>query len=77
MTSEEEDENSIQKEVLFYFKKNISIVCEMKNGYKYSGNIISTSSDFFELNDRKGYLPIFYRQIRYLTPVPVQSKDEK
>lgn len=77
MTNEEEDELLIQKEVNFYFNKNIPIVIEMRNGYKYSGKIISTSVDFFELNDRKGYIPIFYRQVRYITPVPTKSDEEQ
>jgi hypothetical protein len=81
MTSEEEEENenSLQKEVKLYHSKNIPVAVEMKNGYKYSGEILDCeSADFFEIKDWKmGIIPLFYRQVRIVVPAPKKNNAEE
>jgi hypothetical protein len=81
MTSEEEEEsqNSLQKEVKLYHDKKIPIAVEMKNGYRYSGEIMDIgSADFFEIKDFKmGIIPLFYRQVRIVVPAPKKSNAEE
>jgi len=51
-------------------ERGIPILIEIVNGFKYSGEIISVSADFVEINDKKlGFVPFFFRQIRVISPL--------
>jgi len=73
---EEESKFQFQKQAELFKSRGLQVAIELVNGYKYSGDIITISADFIEIKDWKiGNIPLFYRQIRIIVPVPKRMSN--
>ena len=77
-SDEKEDESKFQfqKQAELFKNRGLQVAVELINGYRYSGDIITISADFIEIKDWKiGNIPLFYRQIRIIVPVPKRMSN--
>ena len=59
-----EQEETIRKKILFYFKQNLAVHIKKKNNWFHNGKIKSIESDHCILIDEKeGEMPIFFLEI--------------